>query len=257
MARGLAGAGETLACPSRNYMPFLLVAVNNDGHCPLKCSLSSVVVFCCSPAFFNRHLSLTEPRLFLSITPTTNHTHGVYRTMSLPDLYQRFLADPRSASLASDVSLIYIPTTTKVDSADAVRSHLSKQQTVVKTKAQDVLGVVEGPDAVCLDIETTLEFVNGGGAYLPSLDDNFLTDRVVSFPTVSDSSMQVRSSHGTNINTLLRTFADPYRPLRWQQTHSECSHLLGSGVVAETGRGYRLARSLLAHSRRQRPDSID
>ena len=114
--------------------------------------------------------------------------------MSLPDLYQRFLADPRSASLASDVSLVYIPTTTKLDSADAVRSHLAKQHTVVKTKAQNVLGVVEGSDALCLDIETTLEFVSGGGAYLPSLEDNFLTDRVVSFPTVGDSLMQVRSS---------------------------------------------------------------
>ena len=82
--------------------------------------------------------------------------------MSLPDLYQRFLADPRSASLASDVSLIYIPTTTKVDSADAVRSHLSKQQTVVKTKAQDVLGVVELARNRVLDVIDQFEDIAAG-----------------------------------------------------------------------------------------------
>lgn len=105
--------------------------------------------------------------------------------MSLKSVYQRFLADPKSPSLlAPDASLIYVPTTTKLEGPDAVLSHLSKQQKDLKTKAQDVLGVVEGADALCLDIETTLEFVASGGAYLPSLDDNFLTDRVATFPTV-------------------------------------------------------------------------
>lgn len=103
--------------------------------------------------------------------------------MSL-DVYRRFLTDYQSASLASDLSLSYIPTTTKIEGADAVRSHLSKQHRIVQTKAQNILSVVEGTQALCVDVETTLEFENGGGAYLPSLDDNFLTGRVASFPTV-------------------------------------------------------------------------
>lgn len=105
--------------------------------------------------------------------------------MSLKDVYQRFLADHKSVSLAPDASLIYIPTTTKLEGPDAVIAHLSKQNNIVKPKAQDVLGVVEGADSLCLDVETTLEFVAGGGAYLPSLDDNFLVDHIASFPTVS------------------------------------------------------------------------
>lgn len=107
--------------------------------------------------------------------------------MSLKNVYQRFLADHRqsTSSLAADASLIYIPTTTKVEGRDAVLNYLTKQQKIVKTKAQDILGVVEGSDSLCLDVETTLEFDSGGGAYLPQLDNNFLADRVTSFPTVS------------------------------------------------------------------------
>ncbi|KAL1855631.1 hypothetical protein Plec18170_004357 [Paecilomyces lecythidis] len=104
--------------------------------------------------------------------------------MSLKSIYERFLADPASAPLASDVSLIYITTTTTVNEAGAVLKHLSNQQRIVKKKAEKVIGVVEGSDSLCLDVETTLEFVDGGGAYLPSLDDNFLIDHVATFPTI-------------------------------------------------------------------------
>lgn len=103
--------------------------------------------------------------------------------MSLQDLYQRFLADPKPASLAPDASLLYITTTTKFDQADAVISHLQKQRNVVK-KSESVINAIESAHSLCLDVETTLEFVSGGGAYLPSLDDNFLADRVATFPAV-------------------------------------------------------------------------
>ncbi|PYH97805.1 hypothetical protein BO71DRAFT_346163 [Aspergillus ellipticus CBS 707.79] len=104
--------------------------------------------------------------------------------MSLKDVYQRFLANPQSAPLAPDASLIYITTTTKVDGASAVVNHLTKQQKIVKTKSETVLDAIESANSLCLDIETTLEFMTGGGAYLPSLDDNFLADHVATFPTI-------------------------------------------------------------------------
>lgn len=107
--------------------------------------------------------------------------------MSLQDVYQGFLADPKSASLAPDMSLIYITTTTKFEQADSVLTHLSKQQTIVKKKSEQIISAIEAPDSLCLDVETTLEFVSGGGAYLPSLDDNFLADRVATFPTVGSA----------------------------------------------------------------------
>ncbi|RAH66247.1 uncharacterized protein BO66DRAFT_186661 [Aspergillus aculeatinus CBS 121060] len=104
--------------------------------------------------------------------------------MSLKDVYSRFLTNPKSVPLATDASLVYITTTTKVDGDAAIVSHFSKQQRIVKTKSETILDAFESTNSLCLDIETTLEFVSGGGAYLPQLDDNFLADHVATFPTV-------------------------------------------------------------------------
>lgn len=103
----------------------------------------------------------------------------------LKDVYQRFLANHRTAPLAADVSLIYVTSTTQFDKPDAVVTHLSRQAGVVKKKSEQIISAIEGTASLCLDVETTLEFVEGGGVYLPSLDDNFLADRVVTFPTVN------------------------------------------------------------------------
>ena len=104
--------------------------------------------------------------------------------MSLKAVYERFLADPNSAVLSPDVSLNYVTTTTAIQRADVVISHLSSQKRIVKRKSDKILNSIEGQGSLCLDVETTLEFVSGGGAYLPSLDDNFLIDRLVTFPMV-------------------------------------------------------------------------
>ncbi|KAJ5698607.1 hypothetical protein N7462_000612 [Penicillium macrosclerotiorum] len=117
----------------------------------------------------------------------------------LKDVYQRFLANPRNAPVAANASLIYVPTTTKIDGADAISTHVARQSSVVKKKSDQVINAIESSDALCLDIETTLEFLEGGGAYLPSLDDNFLADRVVTFPTPQSNacrrSLQVHIVH--------------------------------------------------------------
>ncbi|KAJ5371824.1 Nucleic acid-binding OB-fold [Penicillium concentricum] len=98
--------------------------------------------------------------------------------------YQRFLDNPRSAKLADDVSLIYVPTTTKFEKADNVITHALKNASIVKTTSNQIISAIEGSDSLCLDMETSLEFTEGGGVYLPSLDDNFLADRVATFPTI-------------------------------------------------------------------------
>ncbi|KAL4883724.1 hypothetical protein BJY04DRAFT_184229 [Aspergillus karnatakaensis] len=103
--------------------------------------------------------------------------------MSLKDVYQRFLAAPSSAPLASDVSLTYITTTTEFKGVEAVTKQLTKQN-IVKTKSQTILDAVQASNALSLDVETTVEFVTGGGAYLPNLDETFLLDRVATFPTI-------------------------------------------------------------------------
>ena len=101
---------------------------------------------------------------------------------SLKATYQSFLSDPSAALLSDEASLNYITT---FNSSAAVVKHFAAHQKVLKKKEEKVLSAIESDNALCLDIETTLEFITGGGAYLPGVEENFLSDRVVIFPIVS------------------------------------------------------------------------
>ena len=105
--------------------------------------------------------------------------------MSLKALYEGFLASPNPLSLSEGASLNYIPTLQTFTQAASVIRHLESQdKNEVRKKAQKVIAAVEGPDSISLDVETTLEFISNGGAYLPGLE-NFVTDRIATFPCVS------------------------------------------------------------------------
>lgn len=104
--------------------------------------------------------------------------------MSLAKKYQAFLAHPSSAALADNASLHYVTTLTSINDPAAIGKHFAAQEKLLTKKSEKVLSTVEGRHDICLDIETTLEFIAGGGAYLPGLDDNFLADRTVTFPTI-------------------------------------------------------------------------
>ena len=65
---------------------------------------------------------------------------------------------------------------------------MSVQEKLLKKTKEKVLNVIESSNGLSVDMETTIEFTNGGGAYLPGLDDNFVTDRTVTFPMVCDPS---------------------------------------------------------------------
>lgn len=111
---------------------------------------------------------------------------------SLKAIYQDFLAQPRADALSTDAaSLNYITTLTTITPAAAIVKHIAAHQRVLQKKEEKVLSAIEGEGALCLDVETTLEFITGGGAYLPGLDENFLADRVVTFPMVVSSSIMI------------------------------------------------------------------
>ncbi|KAI9882928.1 MAG: hypothetical protein M1823_005330 [Watsoniomyces obsoletus] len=97
--------------------------------------------------------------------------------MSLRTRYQAFLRHPTATSLAEGVSLHYIPTLTSIHDTQKVIAQLTSQS--LKRREEKFIDVVEGNQALVVEVETTLEFVSGGGAYLPGLDDNFLADRTV------------------------------------------------------------------------------
>ena len=106
--------------------------------------------------------------------------------MSLKDIYEGYLANPAIEVLSESASLHYIPTLTTINTATSIGKHNTAHQKEVKKKSQKILDSVIGVNGLTVDVETTLEFVSGGGAYLPGVEDNFLADRVVIFPVVSN-----------------------------------------------------------------------
>lgn len=104
--------------------------------------------------------------------------------MGLQSIYQQFLAAPHASSLADNASLHYITTLTTLNGAAEIIKHLKGRDYDLKLKEEKFLDVVEAADAVAVEVSTTIEFLAGGGAYLPKLDDNFLADRTVTFPII-------------------------------------------------------------------------
>jgi hypothetical protein len=106
--------------------------------------------------------------------------------MSLKSLYESFLRAPNATLLSKDATLHYVTTLTTISKAETIERHLTSQhKLVVRKKGEKILHAVESPASLCIDVEVTLEFITGGGAYLPGLDDNFLTDKTVMLPMVS------------------------------------------------------------------------
>jgi hypothetical protein len=98
--------------------------------------------------------------------------------------YKQFLTAPNSSLLAANASLHYVTTTTSYSGATEIIKHFSALRNQVKKKKEDFFDVIEGRNGLAAEIDTTLEFVTSGGAYLPGLDDNFLSDRTVYLPIV-------------------------------------------------------------------------
>ena len=104
--------------------------------------------------------------------------------MALQGIYKVYLDGKDPALLSDNASLHYVPTLTTINASAAIAKHHAAHKKVLNKKEEKVLNSVEGSNSICLEIETTLEFVLGGGAYLPGLDDNFVSNRTVVLPMV-------------------------------------------------------------------------
>ena len=104
--------------------------------------------------------------------------------MTLAAAYKQFLAAPNSSHLADDATLHYVTTTTGYRGATDIIKHLHTTRNQIKKEKEEFLNVIEGPNALAVEVDTVLEFVTSGGPYLPGMDDNFLADRVVYLPVV-------------------------------------------------------------------------
>lgn len=105
--------------------------------------------------------------------------------MALQAVYKQFLAAPNSSALAQNASLHYITTLTSFYGPTDIIKHLNSTRNQVKKNKEELINVVEGQNALAVQAELTLEFQDDGGPYLPGLDDQFLTDRIVYLPVVS------------------------------------------------------------------------
>lgn len=108
-----------------------------------------------------------------------------FSKMSLTATYKQYLNSPSESFFASDASLNYVTTTTSLSQPASIIKHVKTQQQMVEKKAENFLNVIENSNSLCIETETTVKFVAGGGVYLPNIDDNFLCDRIVTLPIVS------------------------------------------------------------------------
>lgn len=106
--------------------------------------------------------------------------------------YKQFLASPSSSLLADNASLHYVTTLTSFVGATEIIKHLNTLQKQVKKKKEDVISLIDGQNVIAVEVDTCIEFVTSGGAYLPGLDDNFLSDREAFLPIVS---IQIQHIH--------------------------------------------------------------
>src|SRR5579862_7134811 len=104
--------------------------------------------------------------------------------MALQSTFKQFLAAPYPSVLADNASLHYITTLVTFNGSSDIIKHLNSLTRQLKKKEEKFLDVIESENALAVEVETTIEFLTGGGPYLPGLDDNFLADRTVTFPIV-------------------------------------------------------------------------
>ncbi|KAF2397397.1 hypothetical protein EJ06DRAFT_147467 [Trichodelitschia bisporula] len=104
--------------------------------------------------------------------------------MSLQARYNDFLRSPSAAQLHESAALVYIPTLTTINEAPGILRHLAAQAKLLTKKTERIINAIESERALCVDVETMIEFQSGGGAYLPGLDDNFVADKTVVLPMV-------------------------------------------------------------------------
>ena len=94
--------------------------------------------------------------------------------MALQAKYKLFLAHPTADALAVDAAINYIPTLTTINEPAPILKHLTAQDQQLKKKNEKFLNAIEDGESLCVEAETTLQFLFGGGTYLPGLADHFL-----------------------------------------------------------------------------------
>lgn len=155
--------------------------------------------------------------------PTDSQKNKVVQLpgMALQAVYKQFLAAPEASLLADDAALHYVTTTTSFRGSANIVKHLTSLRNQVKKKQEEYLTVIEGQNALAIEVDTILEFVTSGAAYLPGMDDNFLADRTVYLPV-----------------THIVTFNSEGRLQQIRQSWDQGSLLKQLDIIGKTGRNW-------------------
>ena len=106
--------------------------------------------------------TLLVPTSTQSLSNSTKQSEPTNMSSFKP-VYQNFLANPSIALLNDEASLNYITTLTTINTAAALVRHFEAHQKVLKKTEEKALNSIESDNAICLEIETTIEFTSGGG----------------------------------------------------------------------------------------------
>ncbi|KAL9111380.1 MAG: hypothetical protein Q9227_004257 [Pyrenula ochraceoflavens] len=96
------------------------------------------------------------------------------------EAYQSFLASPKVSDLSDDAILAYVTVVSSIQNSASIVKHLTS--TEIRHVIQKIIGTVDGGSNAFYDIENTIQFVAGGGKYLPGLDE-FIVDKTLTFPS--------------------------------------------------------------------------
>jgi hypothetical protein len=104
--------------------------------------------------------------------------------MALSAVYTQFLKSPTTSVLGDGAALHYVPTLTSINEPAAIIKHFAAQAKLFIKKSEKPINIIDGSNSICAEMETVIQFLTGGGALLPGLDDNFLSDKTVTIPLV-------------------------------------------------------------------------
>src|ERR1700733_10688094 len=93
--------------------------------------------------------------------------------------YKRFLTSPSSSLVADKATLHYVTTTSTFSGSTDIIKHINSTKSQLSKKKEEYITAVEGNGLLVVEMDTSIKLITGGGAYLPGLDDNFLSDRIV------------------------------------------------------------------------------
>lgn len=100
-------------------------------------------------------------------------------------VYKAFLLSPQELHLSSKPKLTYVTTCSTLEGVNAILENHKLNNRHLK-KTENIISAHISFDSLVLETVTTIDFRNGVGSYVPTLDQNFVVDHSVVVPIVSN-----------------------------------------------------------------------